>query len=109
MKDAARTQEARATPAGVQPGAGAGKVRLWLLSSQDEGAALQYLRTVEARHAKLFGDMGGAVTPVDLGDGGVYYRVVAGAYPTWEAGRQACQEMRAAEPGVFCKVLPGRP
>ncbi len=110
-------------PAAAQPaqvksqiaraGAGAvpvrdGPVRAWLYTARSEGEAIKYLRDLESKNKPFLTGVDGSVTPVQLGQDGVMYRVVAGGFPTWQEGHKWCKLLRHNAPGTFCKVLPSR-
>ena len=101
-----KTQIARAGVGAVP--SGPNKVRVWLFSAQSEGEAIAYLRKVEERHTRLLTGIDGAVAPVRFDDRKVFYRVVAGGFPDWSAGRDWCKALKTDAPGTFCKVLPAR-
>ncbi len=100
-----KTQVARATTGAVPNNAG-GKVRAWLYSAESEGEAIAYLRGIETRHKDMLVGVDGAVLPARFDNQKVFYRVVAGGFPSWDVGQAWCNSLKKDAPGTFCKVLP---
>ena len=102
-----KTQIARATT-GVAPENAGGQVRAWLYSAESEGEAIAYLREIETRHKDMLGGVDGAVLPARFGNQKVFYRVVAGGFPSRDVGQAWCNSLKKDAPGTFCKLLPTR-
>ncbi len=81
----------------------AGGYRLWLRSERDADAADVALADAQARHPEIFAQASGAVIAVNLGEGGVFHRIVAGGLSS-DVAAALCRGLREAEPGAFCKV-----
>ena len=77
---------------------------VWLASTADESAANDFWDLVTRSYPKVFSSVSGSVQKVDLGDLGVYYRVVAGNWTNEDAARQVCLRIRLRQPDAFCKV-----
>lgn len=77
---------------------------VWLASTADESAANDFWDLVTRSYPKVFSKVSGSVQKVDLGDLGVYYRVVAGNWTNEDAARQVCLRIRLRQPDAFCKV-----
>ncbi|MEE8534800.1 MAG: SPOR domain-containing protein, partial [Kiloniellales bacterium] len=71
--------------------------------SQDRASSV--LRETAAKFSDALSQTQGFVAPVDLGEQGVLYRVIAGELPSREAAITLCRRLRAKAPATFCKVL----
>ncbi|MFQ5773238.1 MAG: tetratricopeptide repeat protein [Kiloniellaceae bacterium] len=85
-----------------------GTFRVWFRSEKSEAAAAGAVREIRRKHPNVFAGRRIVVAPADLGQGGVFYRVVAEGLPTAAAARALCQQLRGMDPAAFCKVLPGQ-
>ncbi len=82
-----------------------GSYRVWLGSMRSESRASSVLRETASRFSDALSQTQGFVAPVDLGEQGVLYRVIAGELPSREAAITLCRRLRAKAPATFCKVL----
>jgi TPR repeat protein len=81
-----------------------GTFSIWLASTADGAAAQDFWRLAAESYPNLFAQVEGAVRRVDLGEFGVYYRVLAGTWRDREAARQVCFRLRLEQPDAFCKI-----
>lgn len=82
-----------------------GRYRVWLGTMRSESRATSVLSETASRFSDVLSQTQGFVAPVDLGEQGVFYRVIAGELPNREAAVTLCRRLRAKAPGTFCKVL----
>ncbi len=95
-----------AAPAAATPPAMAeGRYSAWLISFKDGAEARAYLQAAQSKHPDIFAEAPGAVSAAQPGPGATFHRVLAGGLSSRPAARDLCRRLRAAEPGVFCKVL----
>ena len=95
----AATQQAARTPSG------AGGIQVWLASERDPDDAMKLWAGTQARFADVLGDAQPAVTEVSVGEGGTFFRLMAGPLASPEAARDLCALMRLKDEDAFCKVL----
>ena len=81
-----------------------GSFSIWLASTADGAAAQDFWILAADSYPNLFGQVKGSVRRVDLGEFGVYYRVLAGTWPDRDAAGQVCRRLRLKQPDAFCKV-----
>jgi TPR repeat protein len=81
-----------------------GSFSIWLASTADGAAAQDFWILAADSYPNLFGEVKGSVRRVDLGEFGVYYRVLAGTWPDRDAAGQVCRRLRLKQPDAFCKI-----
>lgn len=81
-----------------------GRYRAWLGSADSDAKAASLWEQTRQRHPELFSDTGVDVSRVDLGNGNALFRILVGPLDSRRAAKALCQQLRAAEPGAFCKV-----
>jgi TPR repeat protein len=81
-----------------------GSFSVWLASTADGAAAQDFWLLAADSYPNLFGPVKGSVRRVDLGEFGVYYRVLAGAWQDRDAAREVCLRLRLKQPDAFCKI-----
>jgi TPR repeat protein len=81
-----------------------GTFSIWLASTADGAAAQDFWGLVAESYPQLFGKVDGTVRRVDLGEFGVYYRVLAGSWQDREAAHEVCLRLRLRQPDAFCKI-----
>jgi TPR repeat protein len=81
-----------------------GTFSIWLASTADGNAAQDFWGLVAESYPQLFGKVDGTVRRVDLGEFGIYYRVLAGAWEDREAAHEVCLRLRLKQPDAFCKI-----
>ena len=81
-----------------------GTFSIWLASTADGAAAQDFWGLVAESYPQLFGKVDGTVRRVDLGEFGVYYRVLAGSWQDREAADEVCLRLRLKQPDAFCKI-----
>jgi hypothetical protein len=81
-----------------------GTFSIWLASTADGAAAQDFWGLVAESYPQLFGKVDGTVRRVDLGEFGVYYRVLAGSWQDREAAHEVCLRLRLKQPDAFCKI-----
>ncbi|MBM3555319.1 MAG: SPOR domain-containing protein, partial [Alphaproteobacteria bacterium] len=85
------------------PGVGGGGFRLQLASLKSEDAVRQSWAQLQKQHPDVLGGLPMQVVRVDLGDRGIYYRLMAGDFARDEA-QARCDKLKAAK--VACLVPP---
>ncbi|KKB09444.1 SPOR domain-containing protein [Devosia chinhatensis] len=90
---AATTTPAAATPISDTTSGAAAYVQL--ASQRSEDAARQSAQAMNTRYGVLFAGVAPEIQRVDLGERGIYYRVLVGA-PSREAAANICTNIRAA-------------
>ena len=103
-KQAPQRQVASAAAADV-PSARGGAYSLWLASMGEEGAARQMTARLASQYGPSLGGADVAVRRVEVGGSDVFYRVVAGSWPSVSEAKGVCAELRRADPTAFCKVF----
>lgn len=105
-------QEAQTDPSSQQVAAAAptstasgGDYSLWLGSMNEEGAAEQMSNKLTAQYGRALGGADLSVRRAEVGASDVFYRVVAGSWPSLAKARSACTALRHSDPAAFCKVL----
>jgi TPR repeat protein len=81
-----------------------GTFGVWLASTADEAAARSFWALVTESYPTLFSRVSGSVQKIDLGDLGIYYRVVAGTWRNEDDAREVCLRIRLRQPDAFCKI-----
>ncbi len=81
-----------------------GSFSVWLASTADGAAAQDFWLLAADSYPNLFGQVKGSVRRVDLGEFGVYYRVLAGSWQDRDAAREVCVRLRLKQPDAFCKI-----
>lgn len=94
----AATQVAAAVPSG-------GGFSLWLASMNEEAAAQQMSASLGDRYGATLGGAAITVRRVEISAGDVFFRVVAGSWPSIAEARSVCSALRRNDPAAFCKVL----
>lgn len=84
---------------------GAGTAMIWLGSAENEGEARQLASQLVQRFPDVFGGLPPALVETNLGSASGY-RVMVGPLAGSESAQELCRTLRAAEPHVFCKVVP---
>lgn len=97
------TQQVAAVPP-ASPASG-GDYSLWLGSMNEEGAAEQMSNKLTAQYGEALGGADLSVRRAEVGASDVFYRVVAGSWPSRAEARGACTALRRSDPAAFCKVL----
>lgn len=95
-------QLASASPAAPASG---GAFSLWLGSMGDEGQARELSDSLTTKFGDSLAGADLSVRRVEVGDSGVFYRVVAGSWPSIADARSVCHALRYSDPAAFCKVL----
>ncbi len=85
--------------------ASSGEFWLWLGSMSSEGGALDLSDSLATLYESSLVGADLAVRRVEVGDSDVFYRVVAGAWPSIADARSVCTALRHNDPAVFCKVV----
>lgn len=81
-----------------------GSFSVWLASTADGAAAQEFWLLAADSYPNLFGQVKGSVRRVDLGEFGVYYRVLAGSWQDRGAADEVCLRLRLKQPDAFCKI-----
>jgi cell division septation protein DedD len=79
--------------------------RIWLSSADSEAAANEMWREARGRHQTALASVDMTIHPVDHGDDGTFYRVLAGPLDSRDAAADLCQRLRAEAPNTFCMVI----
>ena len=85
--------------------ASSGEFWLWLGSMSSEGGALDLSDSLATLYESSLVGADLAVRRVEVGGSDVFYRVVAGAWPSIADARSVCTALRHNDPAVFCKVV----
>jgi len=102
--------EAAKAPSGAPPAADADVAMVLHLSSlRSEEAAKREWSDLQRSFPDSLGQMGADIQRAELGDKGVYYRVLAGPLPSRKAASQTCEELKAKDAKQYCRVLPSQP
>jgi hypothetical protein len=108
--NAAAPANVRSASAAVPPAAAAptnvarttGAYSVQIASQKTEAEAQASARSAQAKYANLMGSMSPSVKRADLGDKGVYYRVMVGPFQTSDEAVKFCSNLRVA--GGNCVV-----
>lgn len=79
-------------------------VQVWIASAKSEEEGLQYWQETMSRFPDLFSDKEGVMAKIDHGQGGTFFRLLAGPVPSREAALDLCRQFRERDPAAFCKV-----
>jgi outer membrane biosynthesis protein TonB len=106
-----RTQQAAAAPPGKTPPAqaappktataGVAGTRLQLGSVRSEDAARQEWERVKHKNADLLGTLSATPIRADLGDKGIYYRILTGPVADQAAAERICSELKQRSVGCI--------
>lgn len=91
---------AAATPVSTGAAAG-GPVQIRLGSLRTPEAAREEWARIKREHADLLGDLKANAVPIDLGEKGVYYRIVAGPLADAAAAERLCGELKRRNRGCI--------
>ena len=95
-------QTAAVTPAVTAPTVmPAGSFQIQLVSVPTEDAAQSEWKRISGRHKDLFAALAPAITPADLGEKGIYYRLRAGPLADKAAADQLCATLAADKVGCI--------
>ena len=92
-------------PAETTAPRGNGRIQVWLASEKSADAALELWPATQSRFPDLLAKAQPGVTKVTVGEGGTFYRLMAGPLKSREAARDLCALMRLQDEDAFCKVL----
>lgn len=102
---APQTATATATAAAPSTSTPAGAtVKVWIASAKSEDEGLKFWQETQGKHPDLFSGKQGEVAKVDYGQGATFFRLLAGPVSSREAALNLCKQLRAREPGAFCKI-----
>ncbi|MEM7652018.1 MAG: SPOR domain-containing protein, partial [Pseudomonadota bacterium] len=82
-----------------------GNFRVWIASFRAEEQAAREWSLIMEQHQNIFGGMQPEFRQVDLGDKGLWYRVVAGPFAARAGAETACSTLRLSNPAAFCRIL----
>jgi len=91
-------------PNGAQPTVGPGAYGIHLASYGSEANARQGWAVLQARYPDLLEDKTFALRPVDLGDRGVFVRLIAVPFPDSPSAGTACRDLQHR--AQYCAVVP---
>ena len=97
-KPAAQVQPAAAVPSEAAPG---GSVQVRLGSLRTPEAAREEWARLKRENADLLGNLKANAVPIDLGDKGIYYRIVAGPFADTAAAERLCAELKRRNRGCI--------
>lgn len=97
----AQTQIAAATPAPpaaapVATGSGAGGLFVQIAARNDQAAAMAAFADLQQKYASVLGNHSPSVRKVDLGDKGVWYRLLVGPMPSKPDADKLCEDLKTA-------------
>ncbi|MGF1454721.1 MAG: SPOR domain-containing protein [Alphaproteobacteria bacterium] len=92
-----------AAPGRPTPRDGLEQFAVHLASYKDPAAARRGWRDIAADHPSLIGVLTPVLAQVDLGDQGIFYRLKAGPFGTWDKADAVCKALRALS--WTCTVL----
>lgn len=95
--------EAEATEAAAP--AGNGQIQVWLASEKNPDAAMKLWPATKSKFPELLAKAQPDVAKVTVGEGGTFYRLMAGPLKSRDAARDLCALMRLQDEDAFCKVL----
>lgn len=96
---APRTQIAAATPAQLPASASAGGdagMFVQIAARNDQAAAMAAFADLQQKYASVLGNHSPSVRKVDLGDKGVWYRLLVGPMPSKPDADKLCEDLKTA-------------
>ncbi len=103
-----RKPEAPQTAAKPKPSDDVAMV-LHLSSLRSEGAAKREWSDLQRSFPAALGNLTADIRRTELGDKGVFYRVLAGPLPSRSAAKDACAAVKSKNAKQYCRVMPSRP
>jgi cell division septation protein DedD len=82
---------------------------LHLASLRSEQAAKREWSDLQKSYPDNLGGMQAEITRTELGEKGIFYRVLAGPLPTRSAARQTCATLKQKSAKQYCQVMPAKP
>lgn len=103
-----RKPEAPQTAARPEPADEVAMV-LHLSSLRSEGAAKREWSDLQRSFPAALGNLTAEIRRTELGDKGVFYRVLAGPLPSRSAAKDACAAVKSKNTKQYCRVMPSGP
>ena len=105
-QQAAKKTKAKAEPKATQTTTRtAGAYAAHLASLKSVAGAKKQWADLQTAHPDLFGDLSLAVVAADLGDRGVYQRVLAQSFESRAAAQDFCAKVKARAPQQYCVAV----
>lgn len=82
---------------------------LHLSSLRSEQAAKREWSDLQRSFPEPLGKMEAEIRRTELGDKGVYYRVLAGPLPSDSAAKDVCAALKSKDAKQYCRVMPSKP
>jgi len=81
---------------------------LHLSSLRSEEAAKREWSDLQRSFPEPLGQMQAEFRRTELGDKGIYYRVLAGPLPSRDAARRVCDDLKAKKARQYCRIVPSQ-
>lgn len=107
--DAKTEMAAEQAPTPEEAGDAAVAMVLHLSSLRSEDAAKREWSDLQRSFPDPLGQMQAEISRTELGDRGVYYRVLAGPLPSRDKAQQICADLKAKNARQYCRIMPSQP